>query len=295
METRHAIVGSAVGAVAVAWMNGRLWRAHEKASPVCLSDLAHANSRTQYVYFGGSFTKASSHASVLLSRLALDGSVLSADSSLKRLNVAAEYGSVYSRLRLRRTAYNKLVVIGGSLGAINAFRLAREFCRDVETSLLVIDPVLSANGMKREARLAAYATAHVRPGPITNRLLAPLMPVLIPGRSADIYDEVEGVEQSALDSLKQMRSVSMAYFLDVARAICSAEMPDPGSYQGMKVVGLFSENEPTLDEAGKRADFGFATQRADVQSHVVLGAHHLTLVEQPLVWLSALNRALCQL
>lgn len=294
MGTRHAIAGSFAASAALAWIDGRLWRSQEKAaSPTRIVDLAHASSRTQYVYFGGAFTQSSRHATTLLSRLEQDGSVLAPDSSFSRLNIEAEYDAVYSKLRLQSDRYDKLVVIGGSMGAINAFRLAGVFRRDVETSLIAIDPVLSQRGLTHDARLASKLTGGLRPGPVTNSLLAPLIPKLIQGQDADIYDkDVVGIEDYVQQSMAEIQSVTTAYFLDAGRTVYAAHLPDPGAYAGMKIVGLFSEFESTLDVAGKEADFAFATQQADAQTHVILGAHHLTFLEQPLVWLSAINRAL---
>lgn len=293
METRHAIAGSvATTAVALAWANGRSWRTKEKAaSPIHFLDYPNLQSETMFVYFGGAFTRPH-HAPTLMSLLREKGSVMSPVSSFNRLNNDGEYAKVYSQLRLRSDEFDKLVVIGGSLGAINAFRLAREFRRDVDTSMIVIDPVLSANGLLAQARLAAQLTKFLQPGPLTNQLLAPLIPVLIPGRDPSIYDDVDGLDEFIEKSMKEIQGVTMAYFLDVARTICAAEVPNADAYWDMKVVGLFSEYEPTLDPDGKAEDYSCATVLADEKLIRVPGAHHLTFVEQPLVWKPWLERAL---
>ena len=289
MHTRQFAVPAAL-ATAGLWQHGRLQRAWLLEKSVRRAvDWRNVDSRKMFVYFGGAFTQASRQAAMPLHKFCEHGSVMSWDYGYSRFNPRGVYDDAYRQLRLRRASYDELVVVGGSVGAVNAFRLAREFHQDVETSLLVIDPLLSRNGLPRDARVMGSLLGHARPGPVFNSLGQPLIPQLIPGRDPAIWEP--GVDAAVVSQMHDMHRITLSYFLDVAGSL-PASPPDPSGYVNMRVLGLFSEFEPTLDQQGKVADFEYVTQLADMSSHVVLGAHHLTFVEQEKLWSSHFDRVL---
>lgn len=281
MQSRQFAVPATLAAAGL-WQHGRAQRKWDLEQAVHRAvDWHNPESRAMYVYFGGAFTQASRQAAMPLTKFYQRGSVLSWDYGYSRFDPEGVYADAYSQLRLRSDTYDKLVVVGGSVGAVNAFRLAREFQRDVETSLLVVDPLLSRNGLPRDAQIMGALLGHARPGPVFNALGQSLIPQLIPGRDPSIWES--GAEEAVLSQMKDVYDIKLSYFLDVARSL-PASAPDPSGYVDMRVVGLFSEFEPTLDQDGKAADFAHAVQLAEVSAHVVLDAHHLTFVEQDGLW-----------
>jgi pimeloyl-ACP methyl ester carboxylesterase len=282
----------AVVASITAWLFGRAWRYHHYRKPVELYCGLNDQSDVIIVYIDGAFNDPSEHFAGLLGGLKPHANVLVPLYSKHRYNHDAVLVSVTRSLdtMLLSGHYRQVVVMGGSMGALNVLRLLTWLHRSdhgVEVSVVGKDGALGCETLPRMQRLPAKFARFVRPGPIWNTMLWPLKWVLFKPLPAERWEPQVTVAR-VHRHVRAMRAFRWSANLDMIATIASTQVSD--TWAGIKSVYLRSERDETLD--------GDAAQRCWEQVFPltavipVPGGEHLTFVEQPHAWQHALAEAL---
>ena len=275
-----------------AWLFGRAWRDYHYRKPVKLYHSQNDQSDVIVVYTDGAFNEPGEHFGGLLGGLEALANVLVPLYGKYRYNHDAVLVSVIRSLdtMLLSGRYHQVVIMGGSMGVLNALRLLTWLRRsDHRVEVLVVgkDGALGCETLPRAQRLPAKFARFVRPGPIWNTLLWPLKWVLFRPLPAERWESQVTVAR-VRRHVRAMRSFRWSANLDMIATIASTQVSD--TWVDIKSVYLRSERDETLDGDAAQRCWERVFPLTTVIS--VAGGEHLTFVEQPHAWHHALGKAL---
>lgn len=266
---------------------------------------------TVAVYFGAASCHASIQAQQQLAQLKLHcGSVIAPEYDLSG---GYDHNQTYEQARSRLLASlapewsGKLLIVGASMGAINALRLADSMLQaGYDVRVIFEDPVLSAVAMKPGERKGAQVLTRL-PAFMQDLLPHAMLDKMLPDHGPGIWepevnDEVQeyflhaGIDSNTpvphvLRVQQDLQDLTVRGFLSFAVPILSATVPT-GVLAGKRVAVINSGIDPVRDLSSAAGDTDSACENADRVNIQLKAGHHVAFAERPAEWGSAFSQAI---
>lgn len=286
--------------VAYAWLLGRHWRSIHDTIPPQIDirqSLVVDRPDVVFVTIDGAFNSVRHHGQRLFSELLKVGDIIELEYNVQRFNRQLSVDTLYTAVNreIHEQGYRRVVILGGSFGAILQLQLAQRIYRDrgsnIEISIIGLDPVLSAASLSSKQRLVLRLTRRFRFGPVGNSLLGWVK--LLAFRGLPKYRWEAYADETAIRRhIRAMREFRLSAIIDML-AVLEDSCADKPSYFSFihHVVQLRSKQDEVVD--GGIASREWERVFPESETIFVSDGGHLTYLEHPFSWRDALYEALC--
>lgn len=262
-----------------------------------LTKASTRNTSTLCVFFDGAFVRADIHARQLITQLQAYSDIIAPVYSETSYDADVVLRATQKRVvqAVKRKRYRTIVVIGASMGSINALRLAKWLRRNspasVEVSVIGVDAALGRPALSR-----------------VRRMTAPAMPRLPAGRAMDIVTRATGyvvwppglplkrsteprVKRSkVLENLRAKRQFRPGATFAMTESILTAPTFEAGDFTDINAVYIRSPKDRLLDGDAAEALWKEVFPQAPVV--VRQAGWHLSFVEHPQATRRAFEQAM---
>lgn len=284
----------------VLWLNGRRWRSKKYNLDVPSYTITSAASRdksmTLFVLLDGAFNSSTNHLGRYVNELSRMGDVLEVEYRRERFNSlrTIHFLSMLVDNQVFIKKHKRIVVIGGSMGAILTLKLVsyiqETYGNRLDVSIIGQDAALGKVALPKTQRTLIRHINKVHPGPVWNFLLGWTRSLMLRGVPEETWEH--GVDKQAVRRhIDAMRSFTLSAIVDMLAVIANAQRFEPDEFDFVRrVVYLRSETDEVLDGDAAQREWQrvFPTSEA---IHVSRGMH-LTIMEHPEAWSRALHEAL---
>ncbi|QHN42894.1 alpha/beta fold hydrolase [Candidatus Mycosynbacter amalyticus] len=291
MATRWVLLGIVVLLVLLLWQIGRHVRACWWVRPVVVEDILSQNpdADRDIVFLDGAFNLASEHADDIMSRLSQWGTVLYVDYDFDSYNHEAVYRAF--RDKVKASAVRDVCFFGGSMGAINALRLAATLREKFDRVVVFgADAALCNEVLPAGQRQLAQVVRFLHPGPVFNwpgKLFIRLALRGIPNSHLDEPGNLK-LEKRVRSHINAMRRYTLNAFLEMTDTIARAPLPSAAKLEGIESVYLQSGSDKTI--RGNVARDIWLGLFPDATVVEIPEGEHLTFQEHKSAWGSAVDR-----